>query len=202
MATPIFSQRFRSTESGGDGGSGSASEPGSGKSFNELNHPDGGYSVLEHVATSGALRNRYGIPVPAGILPTDPSTAVQVVDSDGHAWSIWSRDNFFVHACRKRTPEELVAWIDSMNSRISTDYFSKDRQMMCYEISWALMRMALAMRPEHPMTRAARRKLKKTVEAFADVQMELTVHPRVDMAEMRRRLADVGLVVTQPRFVN
>ena len=151
-------------------------------------------STIEYTASAGAIR-AYGIPVdlPFGTHPR--SEPLQVRGEDGHDWEVWSEDGFFVHAQRPRTDAEEEQYIDSLNARVFSGFFSKDRQGMCAAIADHIQDLA-----ESRVCPRDKRKARKTVQKIAELaylQTELLHLPRVDMSAMRRRLASLGVNLEQ-----
>lgn len=124
-----------------------------------------------------------------------------ILGSDGQAWDVWGTDPFGMKARRPRTEAERVRWIDHQNARVTTSYFSKDRQVMLREIGFELYRIASELVTDRPMARAARRLLKKKLAVFASVQLALNSQI-VDMPELRAHLASVGLVIPQIPYLH
>lgn len=133
-------------------------------------------------------------------IGNDFDQRVSIVGADGQLWEVWGEDSISMYASRARTPAEREAWIDDFNTRISTSYFSKDRQEMLREIGSEMHWTASNLASEVPMPRALRRSIKKKLLVLAAVQLTLTTTPSADMAALRTRLAAVGLVVQQPNY--
>lgn len=155
----------------------------------------GDHRCIEHVGTWAALKNQ-GIPVDQ--VPPGPIT---VTGDDGHDWRVWSDDGFFVHAKRARTPEEQEEQVDRWNARVSTDFFSQDRQQMCTRIGCEIRILGDALSTGRPMKPRNRRQLRRRLHATSTALVMLTCWQELSMREMRERLAAVGIVVPQPDYM-
>lgn len=155
---------------------------------------------IELCGSMGHLKN-CGLNIDAVPADRDSEVRVTVTGSDGHAWAVWGTDPFGMKASRPRTDAERVEWIDRMNARISSGYFSRDRQSMVCEIAFELYEMADAVASEKPMARCARRALKKKLAVIARVQMSLICR-EIDMQDLRAQLGMVGMVVNQTAHFN
>lgn len=160
----------------------------------------GGQHHIELCGTEGHLK-KCGVDAIACLNDVEFGVRKTVTGDDGHQWEVWRHDELFVEARRPRTDVERVEWIDRMNARVSSGYFSRDRQAMVCEIAFELYEMAASVASEKPMARSARRALKKKLVVIANVQMSL-ICPEVDMQDLRAQLGKVGLVVRQTDYLN
>lgn len=153
-------------------------------------------SALTFGGTPPALLNQLGID--ASSLPIEQEGARRdAVGNDGQIWHLTYYPPM-VHAFRERTPEETVRWADECNSRRICSYFTADRLQVCRLIAQDLIWAAWQMSPDHPMPRRARRNLKKRMNTLLLIQIELMgMALKVDMGDVRRRMAGAGMDVVQ-----
>lgn len=152
-------------------------------------------SQIQHVGTATALILA-GIPIDPDFGKRPYSQRITVVDADGRAWEVWS-DGFFAQARRTRTEAERLAWVDDSNARITSSFFSIDRQAMAARIAYEINLIASS-----PLPRSGRRAIKAKLAVFAAVQLELFGQRDVDMAALRARLAAVGLEIKQLPYMH
>lgn len=155
----------------------------------------GSVDEIELCGNAVCLINK-GIPVEefTGRVPFEQRT--EVLGADGHMWQVWGLEFFTMRARRQRTPQERSDWIDRANSRLLDPNFSIDRAAMARRIAIELHCVAAALAPDKPQPRAQRRELKRKLTVLASVQWSLLASS-VDLAQLRARLAEVGVVVTQ-----
>lgn len=170
-----------------------------GRPFRRQLSDTGGPDEFEITGTAAFLI-RSGVNVGMSSSRRTYEERITVRGDDGQDWEVWGEEWFGMRARRPRTHAERVQWLDDFNSRISTEFFSKDRQVMCFHIAAEIAGLADLVAGDRPTTRAARRHLRKQLAAFSAVQMRLTARHKVDMAEMRAKLAAAGLVLEQPDF--
>lgn len=163
---------------------------------------DGGDAdQVELVGTAAYLR-AMGLPVDLPFAKRGADDAVVIVGSDGYSWRVWSNDGFFVHAERARTEVERVKFVDGLNTRVQSSWFTQDRQDVVGEIAYALHKMASHLSGDRPVSRAVRRAMKKQLTIFSEVQMQLAYSREVDMIGVRALLAEAGLEVKQRDYLH
>lgn len=132
-------------------------------------------------------------------LPCEEAGAASVVGADGFTWKVWGTDWFALQAERPRTDAERVQWIDHANARIFSSWFSADRVRMCRDIAHELY-AGSGFNPDRPLTRAARRDLKRELRAMAEALSGLCMKHGPGMAENRALLASAGIYSAQRNF--
>lgn len=125
---------------------------------------------------------------------------VTVRGADGHNWEVWGEEWCSMQAQRQRTPAERECYVDSLNARVSTGHFSIDRESMCKHIAWEISAVAAELSGDRIPPRAARRLMRKRLAVLAQVQQALTCR-EADMADLRGRLASVGIQVAQKAYL-
>lgn len=109
-------------------------------------------------------------------------SGVAVVVKDGHQWTItpWDGGGGFAVAARPQTEEETER--DRLRVLRSTTcpHFSKDRLLMCVDISERVVQLLAQMSPEHPPTRAVRRNIRRKLDRLAQMQLELLCNRNAD----------------------
>lgn len=158
-----------------------------------IDYPPVGERELQHVGGRGALR-QYGIPVPENFWGSY-AERVTVRGADGHQWEVWCWDVVWFHARRPMTPAEWSKRQDDIAALSSYGYINKPRVDALAFIAREIETIAIS-----PLPRSGRRKVKQRLEVLAEVSTELLVLPKVSMAEIRTRLAGVGVIVPQPNY--
>jgi hypothetical protein len=121
------------------------------------------------------------------------SERVAMSDSTGAVWELWSSaDQFFIHGRRRRDQDERVRWIDTHNGRQFADFFSIDRQQLCYRIAMEIQGIAFGTIP-----RGQHKAKMEKLATLSIAQMQMLGQRQLDMAKVRERLRNVGMRVDQ-----
>ena len=131
----------------------------------------------------------------SGLREIRDGLVVEAKDAEGHIWYVRSIRGF-ISAFRDRTRQELEDYIDECNSRIGV-HFQKDRLVACRLVTYELMHLVDALRPERCDSRKRRRLLKRRMLALTVIQQDLlSLHP-VSMRTLRQELGSLNLALPQ-----
>ena len=113
-----------------------------------------------------------------------------VVVKDGHTWTItpWEGGGGFAVASRPQTESEIESERQRMLRRTFVDHFTKDRLLMCMDITEQVRALAAELRPDHPPARAARRTVQRKLNRLAQIQSALLLNRGADSSLYEQEL--------------